>query len=147
MATVFKSVLHPAVLPRQVGAFGPPAYLAATGSAYRSAGQERYVGQIAFQRRLTQAFSADASGQLNQKAQACWELSLNQLGDALKTSFKLPSNPLKNPRAADEWEPYQHEKRAKSDRLTRQLAAAEAELNDRVYRLFDLSSDEIKLLQ
>jgi len=65
-----------------------------------AAGQARYAGQIAFQRRLMQAFSADASGQLNQKAQAWWELSLNQLGGALKQSFKLPSNPLKNPRAA-----------------------------------------------
>lgn len=32
-------------------------------------------------------------------------------------------------------------------RLTRALNDAEAELNDRVYRLFDLSTDEIKLLQ
>ncbi len=32
-------------------------------------------------------------------------------------------------------------------RLTRALNDAEAELNDRVYRLFELSADEIKLLQ
>ena len=39
------------------------------------------------------------------------------------------------------------EKRAENARLTRALAEAEAELNARVYRLFDLTSDEIKLLQ
>jgi hypothetical protein len=110
-------------------------------------GQERYQGQVNFQRRLLQAFSGGGAAQLNQKAEAWWELSLNQLGDALKQSFKLPANPLKNPRAADEWEPYLREKRDENARLTRALNDAEAELNDRVYRLFDLSTDEIKLLQ
>ncbi len=109
--------------------------------------QSRYQGEVAVQRRLVQAFSADETGRLNEKAQAWWELPLNPLGDALKQSFKLPGNPLKNPRIADEWEPYLKERRDKHARLTRALAAAEAELNDRVYRLFDLTPDEIKLLQ
>lgn len=120
------------------------ANLARTCSAV---GQERYQGQVSFQRRLIQAFSGDGSGQLNQKAEAWWDLSLNQLGDALKQSFKLPANPMKNPRAADEWEPYLREKQDENTRLTRALKDAEAELNDRIYRLFDLSPDEIKLLQ
>jgi hypothetical protein len=34
-----------------------------------------------------------------------------------------------------------------SEALTRQIADAEAELNDRVYKLFHLTPDEIKLLQ
>ena len=66
----------------------------------------RYQGQVNFQRRLFQAFSGGHPGPLNQKAEAWWELSLNQLGDGLKQSFKLPTNPVKNPRLADEWEPY-----------------------------------------
>jgi hypothetical protein len=72
---------------------------------------------------------------------------LSQLGDVLKQSFKLTINPMKNPRAADEWEPYLREKQDENARLTRALTDAEAELNDRVYRLFDLTADEIKLLQ
>ena len=84
---------------------------------------------------------------MNQKAEAWWNLSLNQLGDALKQSFKLPANPMKNPRAADEWEPYLQKKRDENARLTRDLADAETELNDRVYRLFNLTADEVKLLQ
>ncbi len=60
-------------------------------------------------------------GPLNQKAEAWWNLSLNQLGDALKQSFKLPTNPMKNPRLADEWEPYLQEKRNENARLTRAL--------------------------
>ena len=84
---------------------------------------------------------------MNQKAEAWWELALNPLGEALKQSFKLAANPMKNPRLADEWEPYLAEKRAGQTRLTRALHAAEAELNDRVYRLFNLTPDEIQLLQ
>jgi len=76
-----------------------------------SLGQERYQGQVNFHRRLFQAFSGGHPGPLNQKAEAWWELSLNQLGDALKQSFKLPTSPMKNPRLADEWEPYLQEKR------------------------------------
>ncbi|MDB6025401.1 MAG: putative type modification enzyme [Verrucomicrobiales bacterium] len=112
-----------------------------------SVGLERYQGQVNFQRRLLQTFSIEGARQLNQKAEAWWELSLNQLGDALKQSFKLPANPMKSPRAADEWEPYLQQKRDENARLTRALNDAEAELNDRVYRLFDLTAEEIKLLQ
>ena len=86
-------------------------------------------------------------GQLNLKAQSWWELSYAELGAALKTSFKLRSNPLKNPRTADEWEPYLAEKGAEVDRQTRELADAEAELNDHVFALFHLTQAEIELLQ
>jgi hypothetical protein len=54
---------------------------------------------------------------------------------------------MKNPRLADEWEPFLREKRDEHARLKGALNAAEAELNDRVYRLFNLTADEVKLLQ
>jgi hypothetical protein len=63
------------------------------------------------------------------------------------TSFKLPANPMSNQRTADEWEPYLAEKRGQVEQLSRELADVESELNDRVYRLFNLSADEIALLQ
>ncbi|MEQ1935623.1 MAG: TaqI-like C-terminal specificity domain-containing protein, partial [Fimbriimonadaceae bacterium] len=110
-------------------------------------GQERYQAQIKVQRRLRDAFAGASANPLNQKAEAWWEHDLIPLGEALKQSFKLPSNPMKNPRTADEWESYLVEKRAEQTRLTAALNAAEAEINDRVYRLFDLTPDEIRLLQ
>jgi len=110
-------------------------------------GQERYQAQIKVQRRLLQAFAGASSNPLNQKAEAWWEHDLIPLGEALKQSFKLPSNPMKNPRTADEWESYLVEKRAEQTRLTHALNAAEIEINERVYRLFDLTPDEIRLLQ
>jgi hypothetical protein len=110
-------------------------------------GQKRYEGEVNFQRRLLQTFRDGTDGRLNQKAQAWWALSLNELGDALKSSFKLKSNPMTKPATADEWEQYLEQKRQDQTALTTRLSGAEAELNDRVYRLFYLKPDEIKLLQ
>ena len=113
-------------------------------------GQERYDLQHQFSLRLTGAFRQTGKGSalsLNTKAQSWWELSLSELGEALKVSFKLQANPFRHPRTADEWEPYLAEKREEFERLTRELSDAEAELNDRVYRLFELTVDEIALLQ
>ena len=114
-------------------------------------GTSRYDVRTHVQRRLCTSFGEAADGTplgtLNNKATEWWVQSTNELGAALKASFKLTTNPLKNPRIADEWEPYLAEKRAEADALSRQLADAEAELNERVYRLFDLTADEVKLLQ
>ncbi|MDX1946812.1 MAG: Eco57I restriction-modification methylase domain-containing protein [Pirellulaceae bacterium] len=114
-------------------------------------GAERYERQTKVQRRLAQSFGEGvggiALGQLNNKAQEWWEASLGDLGAALKTSFKLPADPFQNPKKADQWDKYLSENRREVERLTRELAAAENEINDRVYRLFELTPDEIKLLQ
>jgi hypothetical protein len=110
-------------------------------------GQSRYQIELNVQRRLIQAFGEHSVNPLNQKAESWWKQSLNELGEALKTSFKLKTNPMKNPRLADEWESYLAEKKADQTRLTTELEATEAELNERVYRLFDLTAEEIALLK
>lgn len=115
-----------------------------------SRGRDRYELQLNVQHRLRAAFGESPDGKplgvLNEKAQTWWEVSLGQLGAALKASFKLPANPLSNPRTADEWEPYLAEKRREVDRLSRDLSDAEAEINERVFRLFNLTAGEIELL-
>jgi hypothetical protein len=121
--------------------------IAAISLDCNSTALERYKVQTSFQRRLLQSFSESGTGRLIQKAEAWWELSLNDLGAALKQSFKLAKNPMKNPETADEWEPYLRGKQNENASLTKKLHDAEAELNDRVYRLFDLTPGEIKLLQ
>lgn len=112
---------------------------------------KRYELETQFRRRLVQVFGVDpqgaALGRLNIKAEAWWEQSLNELGSALKSSFKLSENPFKSPRTADEWEPYLTEKRNEVTSLRRQLADAEVEINARVYKLFKLTPKEIKLLE
>ena len=112
-----------------------------------SLGHQRYQLETAVQRRLHQAFGDGGTLPLNQKAEAWWDQTLPTLGDALKQSFRLRANPLKHPRTADEWEPYLYEKREVRSRLTSTLAIAEAEINARVYGLFNLTPDEIALLE
>lgn len=113
-------------------------------------GRSQYELRTKVQERIVKSFgegpTGEVLGKLNQKAQAWWEVSLNDLGAALKTSFKLPSNPLKSPRIADEWEPYLAEKRAEHERLGRSIADAESEINERVVRLFNLTPAEATLL-
>lgn len=125
--------------------------IAASAEKCCAVGRERYEVLTAVQRRLMKTFGEDAVGKplgaLNTKAKAWSEFSCNELGSALKASFKLKQSPFKNPRVADEWEPYIDEKRAEVARLTKEISDAEAELNDRVFRLFSLTSEEIRLLQ
>ena len=109
-------------------------------------GTARYRIEEQVRGRLTTGFRTDPATKLNEKAQEWWALPFADLGDALKTSFKQKRNPLSNPATADEWEPYLLGKRKEVDDLRRQLAEAEREINDRVFRLFHLTADEIKLL-
>ncbi|NQV23792.1 MAG: N-6 DNA methylase [Rhodopirellula sp.] len=114
-------------------------------------GVQRNELETRVQRRLEQAFgqggAGESLGKLNNKAQEWWAHSLNELGTELKKSFRLKASPFKKPQTADEWESYLAETQSEHAKLTQQLAAAEAEINDRVYKLFDLTPDEIKLLQ
>ena len=114
-------------------------------------GQERYELQENVRRRMTSAFGEKSdgtlAGKLNKKSTAWWQLTLNQLGTSLKTSFKLSQNPFKNPTVAEQWETYISERGKKIDDLTRQLADIECEINDRVFKLFGLTSTETELLQ
>lgn len=106
---------------------------------------DRYKAELKVQHRLAQTFGT-GSGELNQRAQAWWNIALPALGEALKQSFRLSANPMKNPHTADEWEPYLEENVSEHARLSFALKEAEKELNDRVYRLFDLTLSEVELL-
>ena len=110
-------------------------------------GDDRYRLEESFRHRLLTTFRSEPSDRLNEKAQDWWAHDFMALGDALKTCFKRKQNPFNAPKTADEWEPYWREKRAEADALRRRLAAAEAEINERVYRLFALTPDEVALLK
>lgn len=122
--------------------------IAALARRCNELGGAQYQKQEQTRRRLLTAFaSGGAQARLNNKADEWWSLSFMELGEALAASFKLKANPFRNPRAADEWEPYFKEKQTELVGVMRELAASEAELNDRVYRLFQLTPDEIRILQ
>ena len=120
--------------------------VAALAERCNTLGTQRYRLEEQVRSRLVQGFRTDPITKLNEKSQEWWELPFNELGDALKTSFKLKKNPFTNPTTADEWEPYLTSKRNEVEALRRQLANAEAEINDRVFKLFNLNSEEVKLL-
>jgi hypothetical protein len=125
--------------------------IAALAERCNALGMQRYHLEEQVRHRLTQTFGFDDKGQtlgkLNEKAQEWWKQPINGLGEALKQSFKRKRDPFANPATADEWEPYLSGKKAEVDILRRQLAGTEAEINDRVYQLFSLTPNEIKLLQ
>ena len=110
-------------------------------------GTQRYRIEEQVRHRLLTSFSTDPQTKLTEKAQEWWALDFIALGEALKTSFKRKQNPFTSPKTADEWEPYITAKFHEVDALRRQLTEAEAEINDRVYKLFHLTADEVKLLQ
>ncbi len=112
-------------------------------------GNERYRIEEQVRQRLTTNFRTEEhpGNKLNELAQKWASLEFMPLGESLKTSFKRKHNPFSAPRAADEWETYLKAKRAEVDALRQELADAEAEINERVYRLFNLSMEEIALLK
>jgi hypothetical protein len=109
--------------------------------------KERYKLETHVQRRITQVFGQTNHGSLNEKAQDWWSHSLNELGDALKSSFRLKSNPFNKPQTADEWDDYLSKNRQAHVAYSQQIASAETEINERVYRLFELTPAEVELLQ
>ena len=112
-------------------------------------GNRRYRIEEQVRHRLATTFrtAEDPDGKLNDKAQEWWSPEFLQLGESIRVSFKRKQNPFNAPRTADEWEPYIKEKRDEVDALRRQLADAEAEINERVYKLFQLTPEEIGLLK
>jgi hypothetical protein len=116
-----------------------------------AAGIERYLLEENVRQRIATTFGraehGESRGSLNNAAQAWWVPPLGQLGNALKKSYALARNPFESPRVADEWEPYLHEKRTAQETLSRKVKETEAELNERVYRLFGLSTEEVSLLE
>jgi hypothetical protein len=109
-------------------------------------GAKDYEMKSAVRHRIMRTFGAHG-GTLNKKGQCWWELTFGDLGAALKASFRLPASPFKNPRTADDWEPYLEQKQAELASFKRRADETQSELNDRVFRLFKLAPDEIRLLR
>ena len=109
--------------------------------------RERYELVEKVCRRFDSAFGGLFESRLSEKLQDWPGLTFNQLGAELKKSFKLPRSPWEDPKAADQWEPFWNEEHDRHTALTRSITDAESEINQRVYRLFDLTPDEITLLE
>jgi hypothetical protein len=80
---------------------------------------------------------------LNQKLTAWWDQDFAGLRTELAKVFKkdIPVS------ERDQWETWFDEQCADHRGFTDEIVRLETELNDRVYRLFDLTPDEIKLIE
>jgi len=80
---------------------------------------------------------------LNNKLTAWWDLDFPAFRDEIRKVFKRELSP----KAQAEWEPWLAQQRARHEALTATIIDGESELNARVYKLFDLTDDEIKLIE
>lgn len=80
---------------------------------------------------------------LTGKLENFWTLDFASFRAEIKKAFKTEI-PVKD---RDGWEKYLAEKSAEVNKLTAQIETAEREIDAIVYRLFDLTDDEIKLLE
>ncbi|MBX0330697.1 hypothetical protein K2Z83_23860 [Oscillochloris sp. ZM17-4] len=84
-----------------------------------------------------------AAGKLNNKLTAWWDLDFPGFQAEVRKALKRELTP----KAQAEWEPWLAQQRARHEKLTATIIDGETELNARVYRLFDLTDDEIKLIE
>ena len=80
---------------------------------------------------------------LNQKLTAWWNLDFPAFRAEVKKVFKKDI-PLGE---RDEWEEWLAGRRAEHERLTAEIVRLETDLNARVYELFDLTPDEIQIIE
>lgn len=80
---------------------------------------------------------------LNNKLKEWWKLDFNSFRIEVKKVFQREI-PLAE---RDEWEAYLIAKQKEVEELTSALQSIEDELNQEVYKLFNLTPDEIKLIE
>ena len=119
------------------------AELGALAEAAQTAAEERYRLQQEITRRIPD-LAANASIRLTTKLKEWWNLrDFPAFQAEVKKSLK-GDIPLKD---RNDWENWISENRAKIHELTAEIARIEADINTRVYALFDLTPDEISLLE
>ena len=92
--------------------------------------------------RLTDLFAPDVT--LSQKLSAWWDLDFTRLRAEIRKISNKTDIPVQE---RDQWEAWFAEQRAEHQHLTDEIIRLETGLNERVYALFKLTSDEIKLME
>ncbi len=103
--------------------------------------RERHSLHLKARHRITSDLASEGKT-LNNALTAWWTLDFKTFRSEVKKAFKADIAV----RERDEWEALLRDWRGGHDGLTARIVALEEELNDRVYRLFQLTPDEIKIL-
>ena len=120
------------------------AELATLAKAAQSSAQKRYDLQQAITRRIPDLAPGPANAKLTAKLKEWWNLPdfiafQKEVEKALKAKIPLQER--------NEWENWITTSRAEIHALTGEIDRLEAEINSKVYALFDLTADEIALLE
>ena len=120
------------------------AELSALAEAAQAAAEKRYDLQQSITRRIPDLAADPASAKLTNKLKEWWALPdfaafQKEVKRALKATIPLQER--------NEWESWITKTRAENNALTAEIARLEAEINAKVYALFDLTPDEIALLE
>jgi len=120
------------------------AYLAASSEQASNAARERLAFQTALTRRIPDLCPPDRAPKLTTRLQEWWTLpDFAAFRAEVKKVFKTDI-PLAERTA---WEEWINRDRAEIARLTAEITQCEAEIDRIVYELFDLTPDEIALLE
>lgn len=136
-------IQYVATLPIPIAGDEQKAELAALAEVAQASAEKRYALQQEITRRIPDLANATAT-KLTERLKAWWDLPdfaafQVEVKKALKNEI-----PLKD---RNEWENWISESRAEIHALSAEIARIENEIDDKVYALFDLTPDEIALLE
>jgi hypothetical protein len=109
-----------------------------------AARRDQMISQMAFRRRISDLCTRDRDPKLNTKLTEWWTLEdFACFRDEIKKHYRaeIPLN------ERTQWEDWFSSGKAEVDKLSAEIARNEAEIDAIVYRLFDLTPDEITLLE
>ena len=113
-------------------------------AASQQAAEERYARQQALRRRIGDLAPAGSKAKLSSKLKNWWELhDFAAFRAEVKKTFKADV-PLAE---RSDWEDWLAREKTEIARLSAEITRNEDEINKIVYRLFDLTADEIALLE
>lgn len=105
--------------------------------------EKRYKCEKGFLRRLEDLESPDQEFKLSKKLQSWWLLNFSEFQKEIKKSFKGVI-PLAE---RNDWQDYFESEKSKIEDLGAEISMQEKELNKQVYTLFNLTDDEISLIE
>ena len=118
--------------------------LASQAVIAQKSAQERLKLQAALTRRIPDLCPPEREPKLTNKLKEWWTLpDFSAFRAEVKKVFKADI-PLAD---RSDWEDWINRDRAEIDRLTAEIAQAETEIDSIIYDLFDLTEDEIALLE
>jgi type I restriction-modification system DNA methylase subunit len=117
--------------------------IAKIAESCQTVAEQRYEKQDAVRRRIPDLCPPGRETKLNTKLKNWWLLDFAEFRTEIKKIFKQDI-PLSE---RNDWEQWLNTERTEIEKLSAELTVLEKELNARVYALFELTEDEIKLVE